>query len=119
MIDAVNIESTESLQDYIQGLLSTERVKHDLNNITYFVGIVSNYSEDVILSIFYNEPNVLYATNRNENVIKLTNNKLYDLLKKFEIIANNECGKDLDRYDVFTTWIDFVFEEYLQGKGIE
>lgn len=119
MIDAVNIESTESLQEYIQGLLSTERVKHDLNNITYFVGIVSNYSEDVILSIFYNEPNVLYATNRNENVIKLTNNKLYDLLKKFEIIANNECGKDLDRYDVFTTWIDFVFEEYLQGKGIE
>lgn len=116
MIDAANIRATENVLNYIEGLLEQERVKADLNNITYFVGVVSNYGEDVILSVFYKEPNVAEMNNRNDNVVKLTNNKLYKLLSEFENIANQECGKQLDKYDVFTAWLDYVFEEYIQEK---
>ena len=118
MLDSTNLIGMDSLNEYVQGVLSEERAKKDLNNIIYFVGILSNYSEDVILSIFYNEPNVVYATNRNESVVKLSNNKLYKLLTDFEKVANDECNKNLDKYDVFTSWLDFVFEEYVQGKGL-
>ena len=48
--------------------------------------------------------------------MNLKNNKLYELLTEFEKIANEECGKNLDRYDVFTTWLDYVFEKYVEGK---
>lgn len=116
MVDAANIKATKGIVTFVEGLLEDERVKLDLNNITYFVGIVSNYSEDVILSVFYKEPNVVDVSNRNDNVVKLSNNKLYKLLFDFENIANNECGKKLDKYDVFTSWLDYVFEEYIQEK---
>lgn len=116
MLDAANVKALDGLCAFVENLLQQERVKNDLNNITYFVGVVSNYSEDVILSVFYKEPNVADASNRNENVVKLTNNKLYKLLSDFEKIANDECGKNLDRYDVFTSWLDYVFEEYIQEK---
>lgn len=116
MVDAANIKATENIVIYIEGMLTDARVRADLNNITYFVGVVSNYSEDVILSVFYKEPNVAEMTNRNDNVVKLTNNKLYKLLFDFENLANKECGKQLDKYDVFTSWLDYVFEEYVQEK---
>lgn len=117
MVDAANIKATEGVLAFVESLLGQERVKVDLNNITYFVSVVSNYSEDVILSVFYKEPNVAEAYSRNENIVKLTNNKLYKLLFDFENIANNECGKRLDKYDVFTSWLDYVFEEYIQEKA--
>lgn len=117
MIDAANIRATEYIVTFVESLLEQERAKADLNNITYFVGVVSNYSEDVILSAFYKEPNVVAVYNRNDNVVKLTNNRLYKLLYDFENIANNECGKKLDKYDVFTSWLDYVFEEYIQEKA--
>lgn len=119
MLDATNLIGMDALNDFVQGLLVEERAKNDLNNIIYFVGVISNYSEDVILSVFYNEPNVVYATNRNESVVKLSNNKLHKLLDDFEKVANDECDKNLDKYDVFTSWLDFVFEEYVQGKGLK
>jgi len=118
MVDAANLKATEKIKSFVEGLLEqdSDRVKVDLNNISYFVGVVSNYSEDVILSVFYKEPNVAEVSNRNGNVVKLTNNKLYKMLVEFENIANNECGKKLDKYDVFTSWLDYVFEEYIQEK---
>ena len=115
-IDSANISGMDKIYDFVEGLLDQERVKDDLNRITYFVGLISNYSEDVVLSIFYNEPNVAAAKNRNESVVNLKNNKLYGLLTDFEKIANDECGKNLDKYDVFTTWLDYVFEKYVDGK---
>ena len=116
MIDSANIIGTDKIYIFVESLVNQKRVKNDLNRITYFVGVISNYSEDVILSIFYNEPNVVEATNRNESVVNLKNNKLYELLTEFEKVANEECGKNLDRYDVFTTWLDYVFEKYVEGK---
>ena len=116
MIDSANIIGTDKIYFFVESLLDQEKVKDDLNRITYFVGVISNYSEDVVLSIFYNEPNVVEATNRNESVVNLKNNKLYELLTEFEKVANEECGKNLDRYDVFTTWLDYVFEKYVEGK---
>lgn len=116
MIDSANIMGTNKIYIFIENLLTNERVKDDLNRIIYFVGVISNYSEDVILSIFYNEPNVVEVTNRNESVVNLKNNKLYELLTEFEKVANEDCGKNLDKYDVFTTWLDYVFEKYVQGK---
>lgn len=116
MIDAANIKATENIVSYTEMRLDDEKFRSDLNNITYFVGVVSNYSEDVILSVFYKEPNVAEMNNRNENIVKLSNNKLYKLLSEFEELANKECGKQLDKYDVFTSWLDYVFEEYVQEK---
>lgn len=116
MIDSANIMGTNKIYIFVENLLTNERVKDDLNRIIYFVGVISNYSEDVILSIFYNEPNVVEVTNRNESVVNLKNNKLYELLTEFEKVANEDCGKNLDKYDVFTTWLDYVFEKYVQGK---
>ena len=116
-LDSQNIVATDKLYVFVENLLSQERVREDLNRITYFVGVISNYSEDVILSIFFNEPNVVEATNRNLSVVDLKNNRLYELLLEFEKIANNDCGKDLDKYDVFTTWLEYIFEKYVQGKS--
>lgn len=116
MIDSANLMGTNKIYVFVENLLTNERVKHDLNRIIYFVGVISNYSEDVVLSIFYNEPNVVEVTNRNESVVNLKKNKLYELLMEFERVANEDCGKNLDKYDVFTTWLDYVFEKYVQGK---
>ena len=116
MIDSANLMGTNKIYVFVENLLTNERVKHDLNRIIYFVGVISNYSEDVVLSIFYNEPNVVEVTNRNESVVNLKKNKLYELLMEFEKVANEDCGKNLDKYDVFTTWLDYVFEKYVQGK---
>ena len=116
MIDAFSANIGDQLDSYISGILSEGKVILDLRNIAYFVSIVSNYSDDVILSVFYNEPNVRDATNRNEDLVKLSDNKLQSLLEEFESIANKEYGKNLDKYDVFTTWLDFIFEKYVEGK---
>ncbi len=116
MIESANLMGTNKIYVFVENLLTNERVKHDLNRIIYFVGVISNYSEDVVLSIFYNEPNVVEVTNRNESVVNLKKNKLYELLMEFEKVANEDCGKNLDKYDVFTTWLDYVFEKYVQGK---
>jgi len=115
-VDAANIKALDEIYDFVERLLEQERVKVELNHIIYFVGVVSNYSEDVILSVFYKEPNVEYASNRNECVVKLSNNRLNKLLSDFENVANNECGKNLEKYDVFTALLDYVFEEYVQEK---
>lgn len=110
------IKGTKKLNEYIDNIIESDRVKEDLNRILYFVGIISNYSEDVVLSIFYKEPNVVDATKRNRTVVQLSNNRLYNLLENFEKLANENGNNNLDKYDVFTAWLDFVFEEYAKGK---
>lgn len=116
-VDAANIKALDKIYDFVEQILEQKRVRVELNHIMYFVGVVSNYSEDVILSVFYKEPNVEYASNRNENVVKLSNNKLNKLLSDFENVANNEFRKNLEKYDVFTAWLDYIFEEYVQEKA--
>lgn len=102
---------------YIDSIFQSEKVQNDLNKIMYFVGIVSSYNEDVILSAFFNDPNVENAITRGKKDIELYDNKLKKLLEEFEKIANeNKVGK-LDKYDVFSSWLDYVFEEYLQEKN--
>lgn len=48
--------------------------------------------------------------------IELSDNKLKQLLEEFEKVANENRLNKLDKYDVFTSWLDYVFEEYLQEK---
>lgn len=104
----------------VNGMLErADKVKEDLNNITYFVDIVSLYNEDVVLAIFFNEPNVDAAISRGKEEISLHNNRLKALLEEFEKVANEECNKSLEKYDVFTSWLDYVFEIYLQGKSVD
>lgn len=104
----------------VNGMLErADKVKEDLNNITYFVDIVSLYNEDVVLAIFFNEPNVDAAISRGKEEISLHNNQLKALLEEFEKVANEECNKSLGKYDVFTSWLDYVFEIYLQGKSVD
>ena len=80
------------------------------------VKIVSSYNEDVILSAFFNDPNVENAIVRGKKEIELSDNKLKQLLEEFEKVANENRLNKLDKYDVFTSWLDYVFEEYLQEK---
>ena len=97
-------------------VVKLEKVQTDLNKIMYFVDIVSSYNEDVILSAFFNDPNVENAIVRGKKEIELSDNKLKQLLEEFEKVANENRLNKLDKYDVFTSWLDYVFEEYLQEK---
>ena len=64
-----SVPINEALIGYIDTIKSTsEKVKHDLNNIMYFVNIVAQYNEDVILSAFFNEPNIEDAISRNKKI---------------------------------------------------
>lgn len=111
-----NITIENELKLYIDSIIRLEKVKMDLNKIMYFVDIVSSYNEDVILSAFFNEPNVENAIARGKKEINLSDNKLKQLLEEFEKAANENRLNKLDKYDVFTSWLDYVFEEYLQEK---
>ena len=69
--------------------------------------------------MFFSEPNVEDAISRGKKSINLSNNKLKELLLEFENIAINNFNNKLDKYDVFTSWLDYVFENYLKGKSNE
>ncbi len=114
---SIKVEGT--LTAYIESIKVDEKVKQDLNKVMYFVEIVSSYSEDVILSAFFNDPNIENAINRGKSDFKLSDNKLKSLLEEFESIANADKVNKLDKYDVFSSWLDFVLEEYLQEKNNE
>ena len=111
-----NVKIENELRLYIDSIIKLEKVQTDLNKIMYFVDIVSSYNEDVILSAFFNDPNVENAIVRGKKEIELSDNKLKQLLEEFEKVANENRLNKLDKYDVFTTWLDYVFEEYLQEK---
>ena len=111
-----NVKIENELRLYIDSIIKLEKVQTDLNKIMYFVDIVSSYNEDVILSAFFNDPNVENAIVRGKKEIELSDNKLKQLLEEFEKVANENRLKKLDKYDVFTSWLDYVFEEYLQEK---
>lgn len=110
----------EELINYVDSMyISSPKLKEDLNRILYFVEIISSYSEDVILAVFFSEPNVEDAISRGKKSINLSNNKLKDLLLEFENSAINNFNNKLDKYDVFTSWLDYVFEKYLKEKSDE
>ena len=111
-----NVKIEIELRLYIDSIIKLEKVQTDLNKIMYFVDIVSSYNEDVILSAFFNDPNVENAIVRGKKEIELSDNKLKQLLEEFEKVANENRLNKLDKYDVFTSWLDYVFEEYLQEK---
>ena len=111
-----NVKIENELRLYIDSIIKLEKVQTDLNKIMYFVDIVSSYNEDVILSAFFNDPTVENAIVRGKKEIELSDNKLKQLLEEFEKVANENRLNKLDKYDVFTSWLDYVFEEYLQEK---
>ena len=111
-----NVKIENELRLYIDSIIKLEKVQTDLNKIMYFVDIVSSYNEEVILSAFFNDPNVENAIVRGKKEIELSDNKLKQLLEEFEKVANENRLNKLDKYDVFTSWLDYVFEEYLQEK---
>ena len=111
-----NVKIENELRLYIDSIIKLEKVQTDLNKIMYFVDIVSSYNEDVILSAFFNDPNVENAIVRGKKEIELSDNKLKQLLEEFEKVANENRLNKLDKYDVCTSWLDYVFEEYWQEK---
>ena len=96
----------------------SKKFKDDLKSVAYFVNMISSYSDEIILSIFFNEPNIEDALSRNKTKISLNNNQLYKLLENFQNKAKSS-NVDLDKYDVFIAWLDYIFEEYLKGKEID
>ena len=116
-IEGAQITVEKDLIDYISSLKQSKKVQEDLNRVMYFVGIVSSYNEDVILSAFFSDPNVENSIKRGKKEIELSDNRLKELLEDFEKAANEKYDMKLDKYDVFTSWLDYVFEEYLQEKN--
>lgn len=116
-IKGTQITVEKDLIYFVESRKEDEKVKQDLNRVMYFVGIVSSYNEDVILSAFFSDPNVENTIRRGKRQIELSNNRLKKLLEEFENVANEKRDYKLDKYDVFTSWLDFVFEEYLQEKS--
>lgn len=113
----IEISVKEELINYVDSMYtSIPKMKDDLNRILYFTEIISSYREDVILAVFFSEPNVEDAIIRGKKIINLSNNKLKELLLEFENSAKKGFNSDLDKYDVFTSWLDYVFEKYLKGK---
>ena len=78
----------------------SEKFKNDLKLVAYFVNMISSYSDEIVLSIFFNEPNIEEALSRNKTNILLNNNQLYKLLENFQNKAKSS-NVDLDKYDVF------------------
>lgn len=115
-IEGAMIIIEKELIEYVEEIKSIEKVQGDLNRVMYFVGIVSSYNEDVILSAFFSDPNVENSITRGKKEIELSNNRLKEWLEEFEKIANEKRDIKLDKYDVFSSWLDYVFEEYLQEK---
>lgn len=115
-IDGSQIKVEDELVSYVDSILVRERVQQHLNSIMYFIDIVSSYNEDVILSAFFKDPNVDDAITRGKKEVKLTNNILKQWLEEFEKEANINKDNKLDKYDVFSSWLDYVFEMYLQEK---
>ena len=115
-IEGAQIRVEKDLIDYISSMKKSEKVQNDLNRVMYFVGIVSSYNEDVILAAFFSDPNVENSIKRGKKEIELSNNRLKKLLEDFEKVANEKHDIKLDKYDVFTSWLDYVFEEYIQEK---
>lgn len=112
------VYTRDELINHVDELLKvSEKIKNDLNRIMYFSEVISSYSEDVILEVFFSEPNVRDAIDRGKKDINLSNNKLKDLLIEFEMISNKKYNKDLDKYDVFISWINYILESYLKGKS--
>lgn len=116
-IEGAQITVEKDLIDYISSRKKSKKVQDDLNRVMYFVGIVSSYNEDVILSAFFSDPNVENSIKRGKKEIELSNNRLKELLEDFEKVANEKHDIKLDKYDVFTSWLDYVFEEYIQEKS--
>ena len=116
-VEGAQISVEKELIDYISGIKKSKKVQGDLNRVMYFVSIVSSYNEDVILSAFLSDPNVENSIKRGKKEIELSNNRLKKLLEEFENVANEKRDIKLDKYDVFTSWLDYVFEEYIQGKN--
>lgn len=112
------VYTRDELINHVDELLKvSEKIKNDLNRIMYFSEVISSYSEDVILEVFFSEPNVRDAIDRGKKDINLSNNKLKDLLLEFEMISNKKYNKDLDKYDVFISWINYILESYLKEKS--
>ena len=65
-----NVKIENELRLYIDSIIKLEKVQTDLNKIMYFVDIVSSYNEDVILSAFFNDPNVENAIVRGKKESK-------------------------------------------------
>ena len=116
-IEGAQITVEKDLIDYISSMKKSKKVQDDLNRVMYFFGIVSSYNEDVILSAFFSDPNVENSIKRGKKEIELSNNRLKELLEDFEKVANEKHDLKLDKYDVFTSWLDYVFDEYIQEKS--
>ncbi|HFI0622501.1 TPA: hypothetical protein ACGO3V_002030, partial [Streptococcus suis] len=117
-LESYSIKSTKLLVERFEKMKTeSQKVKDDLNRVTYFVNVISSYSDEVILSVFFNEPNVEDALSRNKMEVSLQDNGLKNLLTAFQKQAK-KSGIELDTYDTFISWLDFVFEEYLERKQI-
>jgi len=92
-------------------------IMKDVQRITYFTDVVLSYGEDVVLAVFYKEPNYASAALRNRSEISLANNELLSILIEFEHMANKKSSEELEKYDVFISWLNFVLDEYLKEKS--
>lgn len=107
----------DALDDWVKRLLeASSRVKEDYQRIAYFSDVLIAYGEDVVLSLFFNEPNVTDAASRNREYISLSDNKLFSLLSAFEKIATEKKSNTVEKYDVFIRWLDYVLDKYLKEK---
>ncbi|BAW16475.1 hypothetical protein H8787_03495 [Streptococcus sp. NSJ-72] len=116
LLEGFKINICEKLKNYCnKRQKESEKFNNDLKAISYFVNLISSYSDEIVLSVFFNEPNIEEALSRNKTEISLNDNQLYNLLVKFQNNAKS-AGVILENYDAFISWLDFVFEEYLEGK---
>ncbi len=107
------ITVNSKLIDFIDHI-KNGRIAGEVNEIMYFCDVLSNYSEEVILNVFFNEPNVVEANKRSSKTINLNDNKLKYLLSAYESkVKQLNDNISLDKYDVLINWLNFVFNNYV------
>jgi len=109
----------DDLEKHINQICTeSEKVKRELQSISYFSDVIYSYGEDSIFTMFYKEPNFEDAFKRNSTEIDLENNKLKELLTEFETTANKNNMEQIDKYDVFISWLNFILNEYIKEKNV-
>lgn len=108
---------TDKLTSTIMELKSNQgQFSDDYNCLEPLINLLLSYSDDYIFTIFFSEPTIQDAENRNVNNIKINYNLLLDLLNKFKVNLKNSS---IDDYDILSHWMKFIIEEYAKKISLK
>lgn len=116
-IDDNTITVLGPLREHVDKFLSNENgaFAGQYREIEPFVNILNSYSDQLIFSIFFNEPTFIDATRRSLESINSRDSKLSKLLIEFK----EKIDQSISEYDVLSYWMDYILKNYYRESGDE